>query len=256
MDDILRHIIFTLLGIVYLTAAACSGPEELTTDEPTGFESSSASPSDIVKSIPDYRTDLQTISGKGRAIVSEPGNTERVTVLFSSNRDKSLVTVRNSIGVEGGQMLTDGDTLLVYNKLEDFARKIPVRGGDLVRINRIASLNILDMINFTTDEDDVKSVLENEELYQLQLSDGTTIYVDKDSNLIRQVVQTGESDLPYSKITYDGYTSIEGFTLPRRISIFGAEEESKVALQLTNLELNPALDPLLIEIPEGTPIYE
>lgn len=228
----------------------------MTTDEPKDFEASTVGPSEIVSALPDYSTDLQTISGKGRAIVSEPGNTERVTILFSSNRAKSKVTIRNNIGVEGGQLLTDGDTLLVYNKLDNFARKIPVRGGDLTRINRIASLNILDMINYTTTENNVEQVLENEETYQLQLSSGTKLYVGKDSNLISQVVQPRDSDLPYSKIIYDSYTTFQGFTLPRRISIFGAEEESKVALQLTNLELNPALDSLMIEIPQDTPIYE
>lgn len=256
MNSTLRQIRITLLCVICAAFAACSGPQELTTDEPNNFKASSADPSAIIGGIPDYRTDLQTISGKGRAIVSEPGNTERVTVLFSSNRNKSLVRIRNSIGVEGGQLLTDGDTLLVYNKLEDFARKIPIRGGDLDRINRIASLNILDMINFTTDGKEVEQVLENEDLYQLRIPGGTRIYVDKDSNLIRQVIQTRNSNLPYSKITYDAYTTIEGFTLPRRISIFGAEEESKVALQLTNLKLNPELDSLTINIPENIPLYE
>lgn len=151
MNYTLRQTLFAILGILCLTIAACSGPEELTTDKPEGFEASPISPSEIITAIPDYSTNLQTISGKGRAIVSEPGNTERVTISFSSNRAKSKVTVRNSIGVEGGQLLTDGDTLLVYNKLDNFARKIPVRGGNLTRINRIASLNILDMINFTAD---------------------------------------------------------------------------------------------------------
>jgi hypothetical protein len=238
-----------------LIIIACSGPKELAINDLNDFESSSVPASEILSSIPDYSTDLQTINGKGRAIVSEPGNTERVTVLFSSNRNKSLVTVRNNIGVEGGQLLTDGDTLLVYNKLEKFARKIPIRGANLDRINRIASLNILDMINYTTVKSNVKTVLENENLYQLELSTGTKIYVEKDSYLIRQVLQPQNSELPYSKITYDGYATIKGFKLPRRISIFGTEQQSKIALQLTNLELNPTLDSLTIEIPQDTPIY-
>lgn len=256
MNHTLQQIRFFILGVFCLSLISCSGSKELAQEELDGFESSSVQSSEILTSIPDYSTDLQTISGKGRAIVSEPGNTERVTVLFSSNRSKSLVTVRNGIGVEGGQLLTDGDTLLVYNKLDDFARKIPVRGGNLNRINRIAALNILNMINYTTAKEDVESVLENENLYQLQLSTGTKIYVDKDSYLIQQVIQPENSSLPYSKIVYDAYATIQGFTLPRRISIFGAEQKSKVALQLTNLELNPALDSLMIEIPQDTPIYE
>lgn len=252
----LRYIPFFLVGILWLATASCSGPEELIQEDLGDFEPSRVEASEIVSSLPDYSHKLQTIRGKGRAIVSEPGNSERVTVLFSSNRDRSLVTVRNSIGVEGGQLLTDGDTLLVYNKIDEFAQRMPVRGSNLNRINRIASLNILDMINYVTDAKNVETVLENNNLFQLQLSSGARIFVNKDSHLIRQVVQPQDSDMPYSKITYDGYTSIEGFTLPRRISIFGAEEKSKVSLQLTNLELNPTLDSLTIEIPEDIPVYE
>lgn len=247
---------FFLLGILWLAILSCSGPRELSQENLDNFEPSQTDASEIVSQLPDYSDNLQTVRGKGRAIVSEPGNTERVTILFSSNRDKSLVTVRNSIGVEGGQLLTDGDTLLVYNKIDKFAQKMPVRGSSLSRINRIASLNILDMINYTTTSETVQRVLENDELFQLRLSLGANIFVDKDSHLIRQVVQPPDSNMPYSKITYDGYTSIEGFTLPRRISIFGAEEKSKVALQLTNLELNPTLDSLTIDLPEDIPVYE
>lgn len=252
----LRYIRFFFPAMLVLVIISCSGPGELAREELGDFEPSSVEASEIISELPDYSNDLQTLRGKGRAIVSEPGNSERVTILFSSNRDKSLVTVRNSIGVEGGQLLTDGDTLLVYNKVEDFAQKMPVRGSDLDRINRIASLNILDMINYATAAESVESVLENDDLFQLQLSSGASIFVDKESYLIRRVVQPPNSDVPYSKITYDGYSSIEGFTLPRRISIFGAEEESKVALQLTNLELNPKLEPLTIEIPDDIPVHE
>jgi outer membrane lipoprotein-sorting protein len=250
--DRLQQIYFFIAGIVCLAMAGCSSPKKLVKE---GFAPSSVDVYEIVHSIPDYQDKLQSIKGKGRAIVSEPGNTERVTVLFSSNRMKSLVTVRNGIGIEGGQMLSDGDTLLVYNKIDKFARKIPIRGGKLDRINRLASLNILDMISYSVSSSDVETVWENEELYQLQLSSGTNVFVDKNSGVIRQVEQPADSELPYSKIKYDAYSSIKGFTLPRRISIFGAEGESKVALQLTGLELNPALGALTINLPDDTRIY-
>jgi hypothetical protein len=48
---------------------------------------------------------------------------------------------------------------------------------------------------------------------------------------------------------------MKGFTLPRRISIFGLEGESKIALQLTALELNTTLDTLTITLPDDIPIY-
>lgn len=231
---------------------SCTGTKEVAHE---GFTESNVEASAITSQIPDYQKKLQTLQGKGRAIVSEPGNTERVTIEFSSNRSKSMVTVRNNVGVEGGQLLTDGDTLLVYNKVEDFARRIPIRGGNLDRINQLASLNILDMISYSVAEEDVQTVSENPSLYKLELTSGTEIFVDKETYLIQEVIQPEDSLLPYSKITYDAYGSIEGFKLPRRISIFGAEEESKVSLQLTALELNPQLEKLIIDLPDDIPIY-
>jgi hypothetical protein len=231
---------------------SCSSSQKLVDDN---FRPSEANLSQIINQLPNYSDDLQSVKGKGRAIVSEPGNTERVTIHFSSNQQKSLVTIRNSLGIEGGQLLTDGDTLLIYNKVDKYARKVPVQGANLDRINRLASLNILDMLNYSVKQEDVEQFLENETLYQLQLKTGTKAYIDKNSHTVRQIVQPSSTSLPYSKIEYEAYTSMKGFTLPRRISIFGPEGESKIALQLTALELNPTLDTLIIELPDDIPIY-
>lgn len=246
-----RLLFLLLLSIGFIS---CSGPKKLTNNN-DNFTSSATKASSITDKMPNYESRLKSVKGKGRAIVSEPGNTDRVTVLFSSNRQKSLVTVRNGIGVEGGKLLTDGDTLLIYNKIDKFARKVPVRGDDIARINQLASLNILDLLNYAISSDNVTSVKENKTSYKLELLSGTEVYVDKNSFFITEVDEPSGSQLPYSKITYDAYGSIEGFKLPRRISIFGAEKKSKVALQITGLELNPTLDSLVINLPDDIPIY-
>jgi hypothetical protein len=249
-----RYILPSLLwGCLCLALISCSSSQKLVED---GFRPSQENLSHVINQLPDYNDELQTVKGKGRAIVSEPGNTERVTIRFASNKQKSLVTIRNGIGIEGGQLLTDGDTLLIYNKVDKYARKVPVQGASLNRINRLASINILDLLNYSIKEKDVEQFLENETLYQLLLQTGTKVYIEKKSHTIRQISQPTSSNLPYSAIEYDGYTSMEGFTLPRRISIFGPQGESKIALQLTALELNPTLDPLTIELPDDIPIYQ
>ncbi|WP_171032895.1 DUF4292 domain-containing protein [Fodinibius saliphilus] len=212
-------------------------------------------PSVVVNKIPDYRSTLHALTGEGRAIVSEPGNTERVTIIFMSNRSKSLVKIRNGIGIKGGELLTDGDTLTVYNKIDKYVRKIAVRSGNLQRINKLASLNILQLINYPFTPDEVSDVFENESLYKLALSSGTLIYIDKKSYNIRQIEQPNNTTLPYSKIQYDAYGTVGRFTLPRRISIFGAEKKSKIALQLTSLDLNPDLGNLHINYPDDIPVY-
>lgn len=252
MNKRLDYLPAYFLLMIGIGLVSCTGTKELSKNN---YQASPLSATQITSQLPDYQSALNSLKGKGRAIVSEPGNTERLTIRFSSNRSKSLVTIRNGIGIEGGKLLTDGDTLLVYNKVDKFARKIPIRGGNLNRINKLASLNILDMINYSVAANKVAKVLENESHYQLQLTSGTKIYVDKQEGVVRQVVQSPNSPLPYSKITYGAYSSVKGFTLPRRISIFGAEKKSKVALQLTGLDLNPPLGDLIIKIPDDIPVY-
>lgn len=246
----LRLKILFVLGCTVL--ASCTGSREVSNEN---YQSSGTEGKAIANRLPDYTRTLSSLKGRGRAIISEPNNTERVTLLFSSNHSKSLVTIRNGLGIEGGELLTDGDTLLVYNKVDNYARRIPIRDGGLDRINKLASLNILDMIHFTFDAGDIKEVQENNTHYKLTLSTGTQVFVDKESNLVEEVIQPADSQLPYSKIQYEGYARLKEFMLPRRITIFGAEEQSKIALQVGSLELNPALEPLTINLPENIRIY-
>lgn len=244
-------IIFLML-LSSLAAVSCSTPARVAKE---GYHSSSADAQKIVRQLPDYQQKLQSLRGKGRAYVSEPNNSERVTLEFASNRSKSLVTIRNGIGIEGGKLLTDGDTLLVYNKVDHYARKIPIREGRLDNINQLASLNILNLINYTVEAEDVRTIRKNSQFYRISLKSGARLFVDKKSLVVREVIQPQNSQLPYSKITYQAYSTIDGFTLPRQITIFGADGQSKIALQLISLKLNPTLDPLTIDLPNDIRIY-
>ncbi len=209
----------------------------------------------LTAQLPDYSKGLSSVKGKGKAIVSEPGNTERVTVYFSSNRDRSLVTVKNSIGIEGGQLLTNGDSLLIYNKVDKFARKVDIRSGNLSRIDNLASLNILEMINYTVGQREIDRVRQSDNFYLLHLSSGELIYIMRDKHLVSRVVQPPESELPYAEIIYEGYTEIEGYKLPRRITIFSKDEKSKINLLIQSLNINPELPQLNIELPDNIRVY-
>ena len=247
-----KHIYYLLL-LPVLFIAACSTSKQTVSD--AGFSTSSQKGAEITRALPDYSGSLHSLKGKGKAIVSEPGNNERVTIYFSSNREKSLVTVRNGIGIEGGKLLTDGDSLLVYNKIDKFARKISIQDGSLERINNLASLNILDIINFTVDSTQVRQVFENENHYRLQLNNGARVFVGKDNGLIQRVEQPPSSPLPYSLIEYEAYSEINGYKLPRRITILSDDKKSKVNLLVQSLEINPELEELEIELPKNTKIY-
>lgn len=223
--------------------------------DPENFSPYEGSAEELISALPDYSGKLTAVKGRGKAIVSEPGNTERVTVLFSSSRDRSMVTVKNSIGIEGGQLLTDGDTLLIYNKVDKFARKVDIRTGDLSRIDHLASLNILNMLNYRVPPGEVDRVLQSPDHYLFVLKSGQRVYLMRDKKLVYRVLQPPSSGLPYSEIVYEGYSQIDGFTVPRRITIFSDDEQSKINLLIQSLEINPDLGRLTIELPDNIKVY-
>lgn len=235
-----------------LIISACGSTETLSGDN---FRESDRSAEDIINEIPDYINDLTTLTGSGRAVVSEPGNSERVTLSFSSNRQKSLVTVKSGVGIEGGQMLTNGDSLLVYNKVDNYARHISVEDGELSSLDNLASLNILDMLSFPVDAGKVEAIGKNDSHFKLRLESGAELWVDRSSHAISRIEQPIDSDMPYSQIDFQNFDTLDGFLLPRRITIYSSDRSSKVDFLVQSLEINPELDSLKIDLPDDIKMY-
>lgn len=219
------------------------------------FRKSRTAPEDITQNIPDYTADLLTVDGKGRAIVSEPGSSDRVTIDFIGNQQKSLLTIQNRIGIEGGKMLVDQDSILIYNRVDKVAQKISIYDGRMTSLNELASVNLIDLLNFKVDSESVSSVFESNNSYLLRLEDGSEVYVSKREGWVEHVIQSPGSAAPYSEIIYESYGKLDGFTLPRKITIFSADESSRVVFLIRNLTVNSELPPLEINIPENISIY-
>jgi len=204
--------------------------------------------------VPNYSETLQSITGSGRAIISEPGNSDRVTLQFQSGREASLITVRTSVGIEGGQILVDTDSLLIYNKVDSYAEKVSLKQSNLTSIGSLASLNMLDMFNFSFNQENVNQIFENRQHYTAILNDDAQVTISRSSGLIQNVVQT-RSDAAYSRIEYEGYAQIEDFYLPRKITIFSSDGRSRATFLVQRLEVNKPLPPLRIDLPDDIPIY-
>lgn len=224
--------------------------------EVEGLDEADISKDDLLELIPDYSENLETISGVGRALISEPGNSDRVTLEFQSNRTKSLIDIRTSVGIQGGQILVDGDSLLIYNKVDKYAEKVSVAQSDLTSVGSIASLNMLDLFNFTLAPDDIDAIFDGGDIYVVLLRNEATVSVSKADGLVMEVQQSVNSpSAPYRRIEYEGYGDIEDFQLPRKMTIVSRDEKSRATLLVQRLEVNPSLPPLTIDLPDNIPIY-
>ncbi|MGF1669725.1 MAG: DUF4292 domain-containing protein [Balneolaceae bacterium] len=233
------------------TIVSCASPSVV--QERGDIRESSISADSLYNLVFKDKDTLMRVSGKGRAIVSQKGGSDRVTVEFFSDQSSSLLNIRSGIGIEGGQVLVKDDSVLVYNKVDKYARISPLsEGGTGSDIGSLASVNIIDLLNYSIEPGETTNVLEDESFYIGVLGDKGRYFVEKKTGLIREV--EWKRDSPYRQIIYEGYASINGFELPRKITILSADGNSQVVFLVQNLIINNSLPELTINIPDNIPV--
>lgn len=248
--------IFNFLPIICLATlfVACNSTQNLIADLNEELTDASISPKEIATKIPNYTGHLKSVKGKTRAVISEPGNSDRVTIDFEANEAQNVLTIKNRVGIEGGKIWVDQDSLLIYDKTNKLAQKIAIKDDNSSIINDFATINILDLLNFKVAANQINTVKQSSKEYVLFLKSGTTIRMDKATFLIKKVTEAPSSTMPYSEIEYDGYSNLDDYTFPRKIVIFSRDKKAKIALQILNLTANPNKLNFNIDIPANIAI--
>ena len=209
---------------------------------------------ELLASIPNYSGKLYAVKGRAKAIVSKPGNSERVNIDFTSDTAYSILKIKNRLGIEGASMFIDPDSILTYFKTDKIAQKISIHDGRLTSLNQLASINLLDLLHFKVDSAMVIEAYESDEYYFLKMHTDGAIKVNKNNMLIEEITQPYFSKFPYSKIIYEHYGELSGYLLPKKITIFNSEGDSKAILQIRSLKVNPYLLNFNLNIPSSIPI--
>lgn len=237
----------------YLLIIACA-PSKNLSESPESLYPISETVDQIVEKIPNYSATLTSIKGRGRALVSEPGNSDRVTISFEADTIFSLFEFKNRIGIEGGKMLVDSDSILIYNKIDKKAEKMSIDNRQMTNLNELASINLLDLLNFKIESSEVERMLQSDTEYVLGFKNKGIARINKKTGTVNLVEQSVYSGLPYSSIMYENYKKLKGYTLPGKITIFSTDKRSKVVFQIRSLEVNPDDLELTLVIPENISI--
>ncbi len=250
MTQIVRkpYLYFLLLSIILVQA--CQSTKHISDQSQESiYHKSKENPEALLRSIPDYTDQLTSISGKAKVIVSQPGNVERGTIFFNSDRKQTLFTFKNGLGIEGGQLYFDHDSVLVYNRIDKYARKMSLLGYSYVYLNGIEPINPLDLISPLLNQKKIKSLSENNLFYKMTFHDGTRVIIDKDTHLIKKITYTAGLALNYTTIIFDGYAKLNDYELPRKIQILSSDKKSNIFLLIQTLEVNPKNLTFSIKLP-------
>jgi len=139
-----------ILLITMILFAGCRTQVELL--ETGDLERADISADEFVDLVADYSDSLFTLSGNGRAFISQPGNNDRISLEFHSDKEASLVTFRNRIGIEGGQLLVKDDSVLVYNRIDRTAERVSLRDANLTDVGSLATINLIELFHYPINE--------------------------------------------------------------------------------------------------------
>lgn len=229
----------TLLITALALAAACSTPEPLHLEKGV-FEPSEFDAASFFEYYSGHIPMLSAVSGQAAVQVSEPGNTERLTVRFQSDRTHSLLLLRNNLGIEGGRIYSDPDSVIIYNRLEQEARKMSHDDAAWFYLNGVTALNLIQILYPVTGPEHISRILENDRFFLVEAHNGDRHFIDRERMLIMQTDREVHHPEAYHTFLFENHAQIEGFHLPRRIRILSSDRKSSIFLVIRALDVNPS----------------
>lgn len=250
-------------GIAWLVAmlglTACGGSKALVAPPPIlteEFVPSSVHPDQMVDLL--SIQPVKAVKGRARVQLSSPGNSERGSADFIADRSRLLIHLRNNLGIEGGHVLADADSVLLYYNIDKVAWKLSVEDYETMPdITLRLPLNLLDVLNPVIEGDEIDAVLENASQYMVRMNDGMQVVVDKQTKNVHALRYPSTVGDRFTEFVYEGYATLDGRQLPRRIQALTTDRRSQIRFDVRELTIDPPESELnfVLAIPSGIPIY-
>lgn len=243
-----------VLIIVVLFLVSCASGRKITEPSEVGFVPSSITASEIIQLMQVSTEPIQAIEGRARSQASGPDYSERATVHFLSDREQSMLIIRNQLGIEGGRILSDRDSVLIYDPIERRAWKMSLDAADRVLLNGFSAFNLLDFLIPEINEEEVVAVLEHGAQLKLILEDGSELVVQRESGVLDSFFVPSDAPETFNRFIFTNHARISGVVLPRRIQILSNDNKSNIFMHIQELTLNPANPVFELNIPSSVPI--
>lgn len=219
--------------------AACSATGSLPVDE-MGFVPSEMEAVAFFEAYTTRNIIPRTLSGRATVQVSEPGQSERVSVQFRSDHSQSLLLVSNNLGMEGGRIHSDPDSVTVYNRIEKVAHRMSRDDAARFYLNGIGAMNLIRILYPFNGPSEIAGIYENDDYFLVETIPGERHLLSRDSMLLRRTERRNVSPEAYHTFEFTNHAEREGYRLPRRIRIVSYDGKSHIFLVIRSLQTDPA----------------
>lgn len=197
---------------------------------------------------------VHALRGRAAARVSMPGSSEQATLRFTSDPQQSLLSFRNNLGIEGGRIYADTDSVLIYDRIEKTAQKMSLEASRYALLNGFTAFNIITLLFPDIQTRPEPQVFEDAERWVILTAAGRQYEIGKENGLLSRVRNPAADPMAYNQFIFSEYATIDGIQLPRRIQILSNDEESSIFLIVQALEINPEEPDFDPEIPDDITI--
>ena len=235
----------SLMAAAVLTAAlllsGCTGSGSTGTSAPAAFPSHTAP--QIRQQIVLSADTITSFSAKARLAMDTPQRNGQFNATIRQRRSDSLyMSVSPGMGIEAARILVTPDSFFVYDRinkqlayggLENAQARLPF----LVTTNDIFD-NLLGVV--APDPSVSWQVEADDEYYYLHdPAYQRTFKIDPTRWRVVQYEQRTADGTIVETRTFDDFTTVEGVTLPRQVTLRRPQDNSVASLYYRNLDLNP-----------------
>lgn len=225
-----------LIGLLVMSCA----PKPIVLNEGS-FEYSRKSGSEVLASLFPASTIADGIKGTARIQASSPEFTERGAMEFATDRNRSVATLRNTLGIEGYRILIEPDSTTLYNRIDRIAQRFPTDQA-------LFSFPLLDILNPDLRMKTVQRLYENDTYWYFRFSDGSGAIVTKRSGWLKRFDAVGAT------FFYEDVRPISGVPMARRIQWLSDDKKSNIFLTIQAVDINPSSMDIHLVLPAGTRI--
>jgi hypothetical protein len=238
-----RISVILFLGVFIYSCA----PKSLTMEG--DFIQSSRNASEVLDQIRKPEVSLESITGRARAQFSGPGSSERSGVTFASDRERTLLIFRNSLGIEGGRLLVEPDSVTLYNRIDQVAQKVSSDNHNVMFENGFYAVNMLNILNPDLQKRVPRRIYENDTAWRITFDDHVSMVFNKDTGDLIQFEYRILNNFSFSTYLFANYIDVDGYRLPRNVQVTTNDRRSNIYLFMQSYEVNPPLVDLTLDIP-------